>query len=112
MAISNNIDDKITAIRAERVAFEDAPDDNKPDTPISNEVERKATAAILGGTQDWIAFVTLFANDASELAKLIPTDGTSEVAEKRKARAYLAANGMCGMTTGDNLKNNVTTKLD
>ena len=56
--------------------------------------------------------MTLFATNATELAKLIPTDGTSEVPNKKRARAYLAANGMCGMTTGDNLKNNVTVELD
>lgn len=110
MAISNNIDAKINAIRQERIAFEES-DEPKPGTPIGNEVEQKATSAILGGTQDWIAYVSLFATNDAELARLIPTDGTLD-ATRRKARAYLAANGMCGMTTGDNLKNGVTTDLD
>jgi hypothetical protein len=111
MAISDNIDAKLNAMRQERIAFENS-DEPKPGTPVSTEVEQKATKAILGGTQDWVAYVSLFASDATELGKLIPTDGSSEDAKKRKARAYLAANGMCGMTTGDKLKNNVTTDLD
>lgn len=111
MAISDNIDAKVNAIRQERLAFEASPDP-KPDTPVSTEVEQKATSAILGGTQDWVAYVSLFATNATELAKLIPTDGSSEDPKKKKARAYLAANGMCGMTTGDNLKNSVTIDLD
>jgi hypothetical protein len=112
MAISDNIDAKVTAIRGERLAFE-ASGEPKPETLLSNEVQTKATNAILGGTQDWVTYVSLFANDAIELGKLLPTAGITAADKTRnKALAYLGANGMCGMTTGDNLKNNVTTDLD
>jgi hypothetical protein len=112
MAISDNIDAKIDAIRTERLAFE-ASGEPKPATPISTEVQTKATNAILGGTQHWVTYVSLFANDSTELGKLLPTPGITETdIKKNRALAYLGANGMCGMTTGDILKNHVTTDLD
>lgn len=109
MAISNNIDAKVAAIILERDAQAENP---QAPTPVSNELSTKAIAAILGGTQDWIAFVSLFATNDTELAKLIPTDGSQGDSVKREARAYLVANSMCTMGTGQHLKNNVTAKLD
>jgi hypothetical protein len=108
MAISDNIDAKMAAIEEERLANEADP--TLP-TPISKEVAAKAIKAILGGTQDWIAYVSLFKATDAELARLVPTDGTTDD-DRQEARAYLARNGVCGMGTGRHLKDNVTVRLD
>ena len=105
MAISDNIRKKAEAIEDERVNNPNGP------FPIASEVQKKATDAILGGTGDWVTYVRLFAVNGPELARLIPTDGTTDH-DRRQARAYLAANGMCGETTTGNLLQNVTIKLD
>ena len=107
MAISDNIQAKAEAIDNERINNPNGP------FPIAREVQTKATKAILGGIGDWVDYVRLFADPASpaELARLVPTDGTTDDV-RQLARAYLAANGMCGETTTGNLKNNVTVKLD
>lgn len=108
MPISDNIDAKVAVIIQEQDAWDLDP--NTP-TPVSDEVKNKALNAILGGTQDWIAFVSLFKTTEKELARLIPTDGSTDPA-RQEARAYLAANSMCAMGTTRRLKDNVTTKLD
>ena len=105
MAISDNIQAKAEAIDDERIANPEGP------FPIADEVQQKATKAILGGTLDWVSYVKLFATNPDELARLIPTDGTTD-GVRQQARAYLAANGMCGETTTGRLKDNVTAKLD
>jgi hypothetical protein len=108
MAISNNIDAIVATIIEEEDSWNA---DNTVPTPVSNDVKNKAVKAILGGTQDWVDFMSLFKTTDGELARLIPTDGSTD-AVRQEARAYLAANAMCGMGTGRHLKNNVTTKLD
>ncbi len=105
MNISVNIQAKADAILQERTAHPAGP------TPIADEVHAKALQAILGGTGNWIEYMKLFKTNDAELARLIPTDGTTN-ATMQEARAYLVANGMCGMGTTENLPNNVTTKLD
>ena len=79
----------------------------------ARDVGLAARKAILGGTDDWVAYMRMFASPANpaELARLIPTDGTTDDAHQT-ARAYLAANGMCTETTTGNLLNNVTDKLN
>jgi len=110
MAISNNIDAIVATIIEEQDAWDD--DHNTP-TPVSDDVEQKATKAILGGVQDWVTYVSLFSSSAAELARLMPTTGTTAAElELNKVRGYLAADGMCGMGTGRHLKDRVTTKLD
>lgn len=108
MAISDNVQAKAEAIDDERLNNPGGP------FPIAQEVQQKAISAILGGTVEWIEYVRLFADPANpaELARLIPTDGTHNDPVRREARAYLAANGMCGETTTGTLMNNVTVKLD
>jgi len=105
MAISDNIQEKAEAIQNEIAANPNGP------FPIAAEVQDKATKAILGGISEWVNYMQLFAKSTADLARLIPTDGTND-AVRQTARAYLAANGMCGDTTTGNLKNNVTIKLD
>src|SRR5580765_7116177 len=107
MSISENIQEKADQIHAERLAI---PNPDQPH-PIADEVQKKAQDAILGGQEEWETYVSLFAKDAQELARLIPTDGTGD-ATRNRARAYLGANGMCGSGTGDKLLDNVTSKLN
>jgi|GEM_PF-1790568 hypothetical protein len=85
---------------------------------IGPEVERKSIQAILEGqgklpdsTPGWIAYMSLFSTSEAELDRLIPRDGTIDD-DRQKARAYLVANGRCGMGTTENLPTNVDTKLD
>ena len=108
MSISDNISEKIEAIHEERITIANPA---KPH-PIADEVRTKARKAILGGAEDWKAYVQLFAKNAAELARLIPTDGTGDDEKKSTARAYLAANGMCAPGTGDRLLDNVTNELN
>lgn len=105
MAISDNIQSKAEAVEDERANNPQGP------FPIAREVQTKATKAILGGTLDWIEYMKLFATNPDELARLIPTDGSTDD-DRQQARAYLAANGMCGETTTGILMNNVTIRLD
>ena len=106
MSISQNIQDKADAIHAERQAIPA----NQPH-PIADEVRTKATKAIIGSKADWVAYMQLFAKTAEELARLIPTDGSTDDA-RNQARAYLAANGMCAPGTGDKLLDSISTRLD
>jgi hypothetical protein len=108
MSITTNISTKIQKIHEERVQI---PDPAQPH-PIADEVRIKATKAIIGSPADWVRYMKLFANDADELARLIPTDGSEVDEEKNVARAYLAANGMCAPGTGDRLLDNVSAKLN
>lgn len=104
MAISENIQRKAEAIDDERMANPNGP------FPIAAEVQTKATNAILGGPEDWVEYVKMFADPGNpeELARLMPTENY----QLRQPLAYLAANGMCGETTTGNLMNNVTVELD
>jgi hypothetical protein len=54
----------------------------------------------------------LFAGGSTaNLDRLIPRDGSDDP-DRQIARAYLIANGKCGMGTTRNLPNNVGTRLD
>lgn len=100
------ISDTIQAI-AEQVDKE-ANDPNIPLGPdkvrsaTARKLHKLATAAILGGPEDWVAYMKQFATTDAELARLIPTDGDTDD-ERRTARAYLVANGMCTDTSTGNL---------
>ena len=105
MAIRDNVQAKAHAIHQERLNSPNGP------TPIADEVQHKAIKAITGGVEHWVAYMALFKTNDAELARLIPTDGTSD-GPRVKARAYLVANGMCGMGTTLHLADNVTITLD
>ena len=107
MSIRDNIAAKADAIHFER---ENTPPGGPH--PIADEVRNKATKAIIGSTGDWVKYMKLFAVTPDELARLIPTDGTDNDADKNEARAYLAANGMCAPGTGDRLLDNVSVRLN
>jgi hypothetical protein len=94
----------------------------------AHKVRDKAVAAIIAGqrtaagdiTPEWWEYMNYLLTatdpqtpaDPAELARLLPTDGTTD-ADRQKERAYAAANGMCGSTTTDTLLDgNVTATLD
>lgn len=82
-------------------------------SPTAQNLHQLATKAILGGATDWVKYMSLFAdpNNPLELARLVPTDGTTD--DKRQtARAYLVANGMCTEATTGNLQMRVNKDLD
>lgn len=108
MAISDNIQAKAAAIFKEKQDFQAG---RITSTPIANDVQTKAKAAILGGNKSpaWVDYMTLFKTTGTELARLIPTDGSNTLDE---TRAYLVSNGVCGMGTTDQIANNVDKKLD
>jgi hypothetical protein len=97
-------------------------------SPIAEEVQRRAQAAIAAGqgrlpniTAEWQAYMTYLltaadapgtAADPAQLARLLPTDGTTDTMRQME-RAYLVANGVCGTTTTDHLLDgNTTAELD
>lgn len=106
MAISDNIQAVADTIKAEI-------QNNGGVSETARNVSLAARKAILGGTDDWVNYVKLFADphNPAELARLVPTDGTTDDV-RQTARAYLAANGMCTETTTANLPNNVNDILD
>lgn len=112
MSIRTNIQAMADRIQQEIDAKAAAPDDPNVTTPVTNDVQRKAIKAIIGGsqTEDWEDYMGLFATNAEELAKLKPTPETPD--EQRLALAYLVANGMCGTGTTGALVDNVTDKLN
>ena len=83
-------------------------------SPTARNLHRLATNAILGGIEDWVNYMKLFADNSDELARLIPyqDDDPAHQEERRTARAYLVANGMCTEATTGNLLMQVTQKLD
>lgn len=111
MAISFNILRKMEAIEDEIEARRLNP---AAPTPVSTAVQDGAKAAILAGrpSNAWTAYMNLFADgNATDLARLVPTDGTTDAA-REKARIYLVSNGVCGINTTGGLIKNVTSKLD
>jgi len=110
VAISDNITRKMDEVEQEIEAREQDP---QAPTPHTDELHAKALNAILGGSgsPQWEDYMNLFATNAQELARLIPTDGTTQP-DREQARAYLVANGMCFLGTTTGLIDNVTTDLD
>jgi hypothetical protein len=112
MTISKNILAKMDQVQQEIDAGV-SPDDPNSKT---RELHNKAVAAILNGndSDEWVEYMKLFAGDPTneaELARLIPTDGTTD-ANRQDARAYLVAGGTCLMATTTKLLDPVTTRLD
>jgi hypothetical protein len=107
MAISDKIQQTAEAIDAEI----NASPDGKSDT--AQKLHQRATKAIIGGIEDWVNYMSFFADPTkpAELARLIPTDGTTGE-DLQVARAYLVANGMCTEATTRNLQMRVTKQLD
>ena len=79
-------------------------------------VHKLATNAILGGPEDWVNYMKMFAKTPEELARLIPLEpdpeDPTEREKLRSARAYLAANGMCTEMTTPHMDLRVTDDLN
>jgi len=105
MAISDNIAAKAKQVKDEVAASPTGA------SQLAQLLQKKATKAIVGGIDDWIGYMEIFATNPAELARLIPTDGTNDDLHQ-VARAYLVRNGMCTETTTGMLLDNVEKKLD
>jgi len=94
MAISDNVREITEKIDNEANDLNTplGPDGIRSDT--ARKVHGLAMNAILGGMEDRVRYMMLYAKTIDELARLIPTDGSNSD-EQRSARAYLVANGMC-----------------
>ena len=107
MAIDDNIKEVQDKLIAEQIAVSENP--GAP-TPFSDEVRSKAKAAIFGGFVEYVDYMWLFAKNAEELARLLPTEKPIDP-NRQEARAYLIRNGICGHGTGNMLPNNVAGRL-
>ena len=85
---------------------------DEPTRPFSNDVQRKALAAIRKGlgTAEWEAYMKLFVDDptavgqanstsARQLARLMGNDNTENDLDFDARRAYLVADGTCTTET-------------
>ena len=108
MSIEKNIEDKQTAINAQRAASATG------DSAIANDLQVKATAAVQGGTTEWDNYMKEFAKDSSEMARLQPEAGGTPSSPRNLARAYLIGNGICGPASpqGSELSFTVGATLD
>lgn len=107
MAISDKIQEIAEAVTNEAHANPGG------QSPTAQNLHQLAMKAILGGATDWVNYMKLFADagNPGELARLIPTDGTTDD-ERQTARAYLVANGMCTEATTGSLRMKVTNQLN
>jgi len=82
---------------------------------VGDEVRMQSVAAIKAGSgsPEWEKYMSRFAKDEAQLARLLPTDDTVGNYEMDVARVYLLGNGTCGAdTTGFHLLDGVGDKLD
>jgi hypothetical protein len=87
----------------------------RDDSGVGDEVQAKAVDAIKSGqgSSAWETYMTMFATDKKQLARLLPTDDTDGVFRMDVARTCLVGNGTCGAeTTGSELLNGVKDILD
>lgn len=107
MAISDNILEVMKKIRVEK---------KNGSTATGDDLQLKAVAAITKGSSsnEWEQYMNIFANDASELAKLkVEDDASADAAKRNLSRSYLVGNGNCGAeTTGYILYYGVEDNLD
>lgn len=101
MSIRSNIEAKATAVGG-------------GNTTLGDEIQAKAVAAMKAGQGSgaWQTYMELFSTNATELARLMPTDSTLNVPTFDLARAYLVGNGVCGAATTGELLNFIDDKLD
>lgn len=113
--IQDNINAVIKTISDQRDA------DPNGHSAKADEVQDKAIEAIHqgDGSEAWRIYMSLFAGNPPDpllMARLVPDDGTGGGTDphhpKRRARAYLVSNGVCGATTTDHLDREVTGILD
>jgi hypothetical protein len=93
-------------------------------SPTAQKVRDFAQATIAAGqgklpniTNEWQAYMNYLltatdppgtAADPTQLARLLPTDNTTDP-KRQMERVYLVANGVCGTTTTDHLLDGTTT---
>ena len=85
-------------------------DKDVPGRPLATNVQRLAINAILGEAAARREYMDIFAESEEELAHLTATDDTD--ADRREARAYLFANGICGSGSTRRILVNVTERLN
>ncbi|MGH9948512.1 MAG: hypothetical protein ACRD6X_15145 [Pyrinomonadaceae bacterium] len=82
---------------------------------LGQEIRSKAVAAIKGGegSPAWETYMSVFSQSPTQLARLLPTDGTQNDFDFDLARTYLVGNGTCGAeTTEFHLIEGVDDELD
>jgi len=83
---------------------------------VSAEVQKLALAAVSGGqgSDAWKAYMSLFIDtgNTKQLARLMGKDSTRDKLDMNDARAYLAADGTCGVTTVTTFGRNASVLLD
>lgn len=106
MTIRANIQKVIDDLEADRIAHPPNGGD------FSKNFKEAAISAVLGGVDDYAAYMRRFAQTPGQIARLIPTDGSHTNPDNREARAYLVSNGVCAPATATGLLNNVLDRLD
>ena len=101
MSIRSNIEAKASAVGG-------------GNTALGDEIQEKAVTAMKAGqgTAAWQTYMEMFSTNATELARLMPTDSTLDIPSFDLARAYLVGNGVCGAATTGDLLNFIDDKLD
>ena len=82
----------------------------------SADIQRLSLAAVKGGqgSDAWKAYMSLFvdAGNTKQLARLLGKDSTAAKADMNEARAYLVADGTCGVDTVTNFGKGASLVLD
>ena len=87
---------------------------NNPTPTLGMQVMLLAQAAIEGGiaSDAWKDYMSLFADNAQQLARLRGLDGSNAKDYQRQFRAYIAANAMCDASTDTKTGARVDTRID
>jgi hypothetical protein len=112
MSILDNIREKKRKIILESNGGVDPDQPGTLPSMTAEKLKNLGLKAISGGTAEWVLYMQEFAKTPEELARLIPTDGSQDQPDMNDARAYLIANGPCGVDTVTRLDVNVTEILD
>ena len=83
---------------------------------LSEDIQRLSLAAVKGGqgSDEWKEYMSLFIDEGNtkQLARLMGKDSTKDKLDMNEARAYLVADGGCGLETVTNFGNNASVLLD
>lgn len=84
------------------------------DKPTTRRIQDRSVQALINGmtSEQCRIYMREFAQTDAQLQRLMGEDGTGGDATKRKARAYLIANGTCGTETVTKFELGVTDVLD
>ena len=80
---------------------------------LGDRIMKLAVAAMEGGigSEAWKTYMSLFADNAAQLATLRGTDGNTHDYQKQ-FRAYIVANACCDASTGTETSNRVDDRVD